>query len=325
MIIPATTASPASSWPTRTRDVWTAGALRFWQKHGESRQTLIYAVSVRHARNLVAVFNDAGIPAGLLLGDTPGEERFRLLQEFQGGAIKVLVNVAVATEGFDLPDASCVMLTRPTMSLALYLQMVGRGLRPKPDGGDCIVLDLAGNSLRHGLPEEDREWSLLPRGAPTTAGEAPVARCPVCEGVSPAGSHECHRCGAPFGESCNRCGAWRVWARWSRKAGCGEDHDLVCDLCHYDAHIQARLPVTEELKELSMLRDRDELSPTRDPFLKDFLVEERRRVTSVDEGRKEELRLFMDVRESELADVEGMWGRFEQHLQSLPGETTPGK
>ncbi len=306
------------------RDVWTAGALRFWQKHGESRPTLVYAVSVRHARNLAAVFSEAGIPAGLLLGDTPAEERARPLQEFQNGTVKVLVNVVVATEGFDLPDASCVVLTRPTTSLSLYLQMVGRGLRPKPDGGDCIVLDLAGNSLRHGLPEEDREWSLLPRGAPTAGdGEPWVVRCPECEGVSPAASHACSRCGAPFGESCNRCGAWRVWDRWSRKTGCGEDHDLVCDLCHYDAHVHARLPVTEELKELSMLRDGDELSPTRDPFLKDFLEEERRRFTSADEGCKEELRLFIDVRESELADVEGMWDRYEQHLQSLPHEQHP--
>ena len=162
------------------RDIWTAGALRFWQEHGESHQTVVYAVSVRHARNLVAVFNDGGIPAGVLLGDTPDEERSRLLQEFRDGAIKALVNVAVATEGFDLPDASCVVLTRPTMSLSLYLQMVGRGLRPKPGGGDCVVLDLAGNSLRHGLPEEEREWSLRSRGV-QTAGEYTVVRCPECE------------------------------------------------------------------------------------------------------------------------------------------------
>ena len=68
-----------------------------------------------------------------------------------------MVNVAVATEGFDLPDASCVMITRPTKSLALYLQMVGRGLRTKDDGGDCLILDLAGNAEEHGLPEDDRE------------------------------------------------------------------------------------------------------------------------------------------------------------------------
>ena len=105
--------------------------MRFWQKHCENRQTVVYAVSVRHAQNLVAMFSDAGVPTGVLLGDTPTAERSRLLHAFQDGTIKALVNVAVATEGFDLPDAACVMLTRPTMSLSLYLQMVGRGLRPK--------------------------------------------------------------------------------------------------------------------------------------------------------------------------------------------------
>ena len=101
---------------------------------------MVYAVSVRHAQNLVAMFSDAGVPTGVLLGDTPTAERSRLLHEFQDGTIKALVNVAVATEGFDLPDAACVMLTRPTMSLSLYLQMVGRGLRPKQDDGDCVIL-----------------------------------------------------------------------------------------------------------------------------------------------------------------------------------------
>ena len=198
------------------RDIWTAGALQFWQKHGDERQTVVYAVSVKHAQNLVALFNDAGIRAGALLGDTPSEERANLINQFQDGKLKALINVAVATEGFDLPDAACVVLTRPTMSLSLYLQMVGRGLRPNPDGGDCIILDLAGNSFRHGLPEEDREWSLRPRGV-SPPGEFPVVLCSKCDTVSPASSHYCGNCGEPFGERCNRCGAWRARARWSRK------------------------------------------------------------------------------------------------------------
>ena len=91
------------------RDIWTVGALRFWQKHCGDRQTVVYAVSVRQARNLVAVFNSAEIPAGMLLGDTPTEVRARLIDRFQVGAIRVLINVAVATEGFDSPmlPASC--------------------------------------------------------------------------------------------------------------------------------------------------------------------------------------------------------------------------
>lgn len=134
----------------------TAQALLFWQNHAQRRQTIIYAVSVDHAHNLAAVFNDAGISVGVMLGDTPSLERDELIADFKDEKLKVLVNVALATEGFDLPDAGCVVLARPTKSLALYLQMVGRGLRPKYDDGNCTLLDLAGNSLRLGLPEDHR-------------------------------------------------------------------------------------------------------------------------------------------------------------------------
>ena len=304
------------------RDVWTAGALRFWQKHCEHRQTVVYAVSVRHAQNLVAMFSDAGVPTGVLLGDTPTAERAKLIDQFQDRTVRALINVAVATEGFDLPDAACVMLTRPTMSLSLYLQMVGRGLRPKQDDGDCVILDLAGNSLRHGLPDEERDWSLQPRSK-QPSGKSPVVWCPKCESRSPAGSHQCRNCGAPFGGPCDRCGAWRAGRRWSRKTVCGKVHDLVCDLCHYDAHIQAQLPVTEELKELAMLANDDELSPDRDPFLKNFLGEERRRVVGGAEERKDELRSLIGHRESELSDDNVLYKLFENHLTALPTAERP--
>ena len=303
-------------------DVWTAGALRFWQEHGENRQTLVYAVSVRHAHNLVAVFNDAGTPAGLVLGDTPTGERAEIIGRFQNGSLKALINVAVATEGFDLPDAACVLLTRPTMSLSLYLQMIGRGLRPKKNDGDCVVLDLAGNSLRHGLPEEEREWSLQPRGE-LSSGDAVLVRCPHCECISAAASHQCVHCGSPFGEPCDRCGAWRAWKRWTRRTSCGPDHEQVCDLCHYDAHIQAQLPATEDLKELAMLADDDELSPRRDSFLKNFLEEEGRRVGGAAEERKDRLRSMIEVRELELADDNELGKLFESHIVTLPAAERP--
>ncbi len=228
-----------------SRDVWTAGALRFWQRHCKDRQTVVYAVSKGHAQNLVDEFSEAGISVGLLLGDTPSEKRATLVKQFKAGTMRVLVNMAVATEGFDLPDASCVLITRPTLSLALYLQMVGRGMRRKANGGDCVILDMAGNSLEHGLPEEEREWSLWPRGE-QSSGDPVVVRCPVCESVSPAASHHCGRCGAALGECCDRCGNWRAWKGWRIKTMCGKTHDLVCDRCHNDAHVRAWLPVIEE-------------------------------------------------------------------------------
>ena len=138
----------------------------------------------------------------------------------------MLINVLVITEGFDLPDAACVMMARPTLSLSLYLQMAGRGLRPKPGGGDCLILDLAGNALTHGLPEARRYWSLKPRGKSAV-------------GVAPAADDADFRSG---GKTCGRCGLLRGLNSWLFERHCGDTHDLVCDLCHRDAHIAAHLP-----------------------------------------------------------------------------------
>ena len=104
---------------------------------------------------------------------------------------------------------------------------------------------------------------------------------------------------------------------------CGKAHDLVCDLCHYDAHIQVRLPVTEELKELAMLANDDELSPDRDPFLKNFLGEERRGVVGGAEERKDEIRSLIGHRESELSDDNVLYKLFENHLTALPTAERP--
>ena len=300
---------PGIEEANRDRDVWTAGALRFWQKHGENRQTVVYAVSIGHAGNLANVFNDAGIPAGVLLGKTETPERAELIARFKAGDLKALINVEVATEGFDLPDAACVLLTRPTMSLALYLQMVGRGLRPKPDDGDCVVLDMTDNSRRHGLPEEDREWSLRARGE-QPPGDAPSVWCGRCEAVSPASSHHCGNCGWAFGEDCGRCVAWRAWKRWSMKTTCVHDHDPVCDLCHKDAHVEANLPITQELEELAIMN-----------LLRNMLEEEHRRISGASDERRDDLRRSVEQLESDLKDDDLV--AFKRYLDSLPYAQRP--
>ena len=311
-------------------NVMTAGVLEFWEKHAGDRPTIAYAVSVDHARNLTAVFNDAGISAAVILGDTSSEERNKAIASFRDGSVKVLVNVIVATEGFDLPDASCIVIARPTMSLALYLQMVGRGLRPK-DGGNCLILDLAANSVNHGLPEECRGWSLEPRGT-QLPGEAPVVWCPECETVSPAASHHCRNCGYDFGKDCGRCGKWRAWKRWRFENYCGDAHELVCDLCHIDAHIQAHLPVTEPLDELidiyddtedRMPVDDDRLAARLADLLKELLEQERRSVTGASEQRQDELRHAISSREAQLEDDTQLDSLFTDYLETLPEEQRP--
>ncbi len=229
--------------------VMTAGVRDFWRKHARDRQTIVYAVSEGHAHNLVNVFNHADVSAQLVLGKTPLDQRAETIAKFKRGDLQVLVNVAVATEGFDLPNASCIVIARPTESLALYLQMVGRGLRLKPDGGDCMVLDLAGNSITHGLPDSRHEWTLAPRSQSLEVGGAPVVVCESCDAASPASSHNCRSCGDPLGKDCLRCGKWRAWSRWSLEKVCQFSHDLVCDRCHDDAHVQNHLPTIKEIED----------------------------------------------------------------------------
>ena len=315
-------------------DVMTGGAFQFWQTHAQDRQTIIYAVSAGHAKNLAVVFNNANVPAGVILDETPREERKRRIKQFSDGELRVLINKEIATEGFDLPDASCIVLARPTMSLALYLQMVGRGLRRKDDGGDCMILDLADNSERHGLPNEERHWSLDPRGRQAEGGLAPVVRCPECEGVSPAASQSCQFCEGAFGKSCQRCGVWRPWKRWSLEEYCGNDHDLVCDMCHYDAHKSAFLPVGEHLRD-KLLREsendselkydwaRFQLNRYRNSQLRDLLEEERSFVRGMDQDNLEDLRRSIQEMDSALSDDGERDKLFDAFLSSLPPGEAP--
>ena len=319
-------------------DIMTAGALAFWQKHADGRQTIAYAVSVDHAHNLAAVFNEAGISADVILGENSQKrvERDVAIAGFRDGSITVLANVEVGTEGFDLPDASCVIIARPTMSLALYLQMVGRGLRPKPDGGDCILLDLAANAVTHGLPEGYREWSLEPRGAQKSGGEAPVVVCPECQTASPAASHNCRKCGHAFGKDCPRCGRWRSHRRWQYETHCGDAHQYVCDLCYIDAHIQAHLPVAPPLDVLVDLYDPedemtlptdveidDDLANRLSALFRELLEAERQSIAGADDARRNELRLFIEMREAELGDDEELGTLFDKYIATLPETERP--
>ena len=112
--------------------------------------------------------------------------------------------------------------------------MVGRGLRPKSDGGDCLILDLAGNAEIHGLPDENRQWSLYPRGN-NPPGDAPVVRCEKCDGVSPAASRFCNYCQAHrSARTVGRCGKvarLRGVGDWLKLTAETLDNDLVCDYC----------------------------------------------------------------------------------------------
>lgn len=123
-----------------------------WMRHASERQTIVFCASVEHAHDLAAVFRErAGVPAEALDGETPREQRRDMLSRMASGALRVVCNVGVLTEGFDQPAVSCVVLARPTQSRPLYVQCVGRGTRPAPGKQDCLVLDVADVSSKHKL------------------------------------------------------------------------------------------------------------------------------------------------------------------------------
>ncbi len=179
----------------------TGDAITHWNKYAKDKRTIAFCVSIAHSKHTASSFNSAGIPSAHLDGDTSAEERSRIIYDFAMGKIKVITNCGIFCEGFDLSaqidmdiTVEAVILLRPTQSLTLYLQQVGRALRYKPY--NAIILDHANCVETHGLPDEEREWSLTPgdnkkKAVPTGAS---IKICPKCFAAQ-----------LPFRKSCSFC------------------------------------------------------------------------------------------------------------------------
>lgn len=125
-----------------------------------NKKMIVFAVNRAHSAKIVEKFNENGFTAKSVDAFTPTDERRRIVDDFRNNRIKILCNVNIFTEGFDCPDVDCIQLARPTKSLTLFLQQVGRCMRPYPNKEYGIVLDNAGLWKEHGLPKMDRDWSL---------------------------------------------------------------------------------------------------------------------------------------------------------------------
>ena len=135
-----------------------AKLFKSYKELADGKKGIIYAINQRHAANIAGLYSNNGVPAVAIDSNTPGDERNRLVEQFRIGKIKVLVNVNIFTEGFDCPDVDFIQLARPTRSLALYLQQVGRGLRYVPGKEKAIIIDNVGLYNSFGLPDADRDW-----------------------------------------------------------------------------------------------------------------------------------------------------------------------
>lgn len=154
------------------------------------RKGMVYAVSIAHARNIADFYTSQGLKAVAIDSRTPAAERKRLLESFRRGDVRVLVNVDVFSEGFDCPDVEFVQLARPTLSLAKYLQQVGRGLRKSDGKASCVLMDHVGLYRVFGLPTRRWDWEALFRGrlaGKAVAGNAVAGRmgCEASPVVAP--------------------------------------------------------------------------------------------------------------------------------------------
>ena len=151
-----------------------AGAVvEHYLKLARHKRAVVFAAGVEHSRALVAQFTAAGVTAAHLDGGTPANERREILDNLRSPdhPLDVVCNCEILTEGWDLPELGAVILARPTMSPGLYIQMVGRVLRPKPSGGEGLIIDHAGCVEAHGWPTADRVWSLTDREDRPRPGE----------------------------------------------------------------------------------------------------------------------------------------------------------
>jgi superfamily II DNA or RNA helicase len=201
-------------------EVLVGDVVEHYLRFGQGRRAVCFTVDVAHSVHLARELVKAGLKAEHLDGTTKQAEREQILARLARGETQVVCNCAVLTEGFDLPELACIILARPTKSLLLYRQMIGRGMRTAPGKTDCLILDHAGAVHLHGLPTDRIEWTLeTDKRAANKAHEARKRehQDPFCE---------CTKCGhlRQRGFACDNCG----WQPQRRGEGIGyRDEDLI--------------------------------------------------------------------------------------------------
>jgi superfamily II DNA or RNA helicase len=159
--------------------------------------SIAFCIDIEHSKAVAAAFVTAGVRAVHVDGDTPDSERRSAIAGLADGSVDVIANVNLFGEGVDVPAIGAAILLRPTHSLALYLQQVGRALRPSASKERASILDFAGNVARHGLPDAPRAWSLdaKPRRQRKKSDGPLLRKCSSCSALNRAGAHECAACG----------------------------------------------------------------------------------------------------------------------------------
>jgi superfamily II DNA or RNA helicase len=185
----------AESAMAMDRPTITGDAVKHYRKLCDGVPAVAFCVTVDHAKHVAEYFRENGIPADTIHAGMTGDERKKIVADLGNGTIKVMTSCDIVSEGFDLPIVGAAILLRPTTSLGLHLQQIGRVLRPSPGKTHSTILDHVGNLIRHGLAEDDRVWSLEGNAKRAKASEAlGLKQCPECFALHPPGP-ECSECG----------------------------------------------------------------------------------------------------------------------------------
>lgn len=175
----------------------TGSAVEHYKKFASGKRAIVFAVSIEHSKHIVEEFQKGGFNAAHIDGETSADRRAEITRQFAAGSIQILSNVDLFGEGYDLPSIECAILLRPTQSLGLYLQSIGRALRTSPGKSHALLFDHVGNCERFGLPDEDRTWSLEGREKRKCEFIPPVKVCQMCYGAQKP-SPACVFCGYVF-------------------------------------------------------------------------------------------------------------------------------
>ncbi|MED3623237.1 DEAD/DEAH box helicase [Neobacillus thermocopriae] len=172
--------------------------IKHYREYADGKQTICYCASIKHSEMMAAEFCSHGINAVHFDGNTPKKERDQIIKDFREGKITILCNVDLISVGFDCPDVDCCILLRPTDSTALYIQQACRALRFRK-GKTAIILDHVNNFERHGLPDDDRKWSLGQKYEKpkrfNADGTLKIKQCQNCYAVFKTGVSVCPHCG----------------------------------------------------------------------------------------------------------------------------------
>ena len=169
------------------RPTITGDAVAHYRKYADGLPCVVFCTGLKHAQHVAQAFNSAGYSFMVLDGMLHPAERARRVAWLADGTLQGLVTVDIVSEGFDLPIVACAILLRPTASLGLHLQQVGRVLRVSPGKPKAVILDAVGNCRKHGLAEEVRDWSLegvtRRRGKGKSEDVQSTRQCPTCYAV----------------------------------------------------------------------------------------------------------------------------------------------